>query len=196
MLVAGLSLSFAVAGTAISYMAIVWGFDIGIIRTVSAVLLVFFGVVMLSSQLSAKFSELASKLTRSSNNKVAAFDASGKFGQFFLGMLLGLVWVPCIGPTLGAAISLAIQGESLASSFLTMSLFGIGASLPLLLIAFLSGKALNRNKLANFSNRIKKVLALFLLIIGVGILTGYDKTVETFLLSVTPDWLNDLTTSI
>ena len=51
-------------------------------------------------------------------------------GQFGLGLLLGAVWSPCVGPTLGAASVLAAKGEDLLQVALTMLAFGVGAALP------------------------------------------------------------------
>ena len=65
-------------------------------------------------------------------------------GQFALGFFLRLVWAPCVGPTLGAAVSLASQGHALGQVALVMLLFGIGAALPLALLGTLSREAMLR----------------------------------------------------
>lgn len=194
MLTLGIALSFAVTGSIISYSAVLWDFDISIIKQVSAVLLLAFGLIMLVDKLNQWFVLGSSKLTNKGNEKINTIDGSNLSGQFALGLLLGLVWTPCVGPTLGAAISFAIQGENLASTFLTMLVFGIGAGLPLLLLGLVSGKVIDRKKIMQHTQRIKKALAIFLIVIAVMILTGYDKHLETFLLSISPDWLTDLTT--
>jgi len=195
-LVLGLALSFAVTGTLISYSAMLWNFDVTIVKTIGAVMLLAFGLIILFDKLNEKFVLLASRLTNRGNEKLAGFNASGTTGQLMLGTLLGFVWTPCVGPTLGAAISFAIQGENMLSAFLTMSFFGIGAGLPLLFIALMSGKLVDRQRVALNVNKMKKVMGAFLVIISVGIFTGYDKTVETYLVEASPDWLTDLTTSI
>lgn len=194
-LILGISLSFAITGSLISYAAIAWDFDISIIKTVSASLLLAFGLIILIEPLSIKFAQVASRLTSGGNNKVATYQATGTSGQFILGMLLGFVWTPCVGPTLGAAISLAIQGDSLAFVFSIMLLFGLGAGLPLLVLGSLSGKVINREKISKHANRIKKVLGAFLVLIALIILLGYDRQLETLLVSLMPDWLTTLTTS-
>ena len=62
----------------------------------------------------------------------------GLAGQFAIGLLLGAVWSPCVGPTLGAASLLASQGRDLPQVALTMAVFGIGAALPLIVLGLLS----------------------------------------------------------
>lgn len=195
-LILGISLSFAITGSVISYAAIAWDFDINIIKTVSASLLLAFGLIILIEPLSVKFAQLASRLTSGGNNKVATYQADGVSGQFILGLLLGFVWTPCVGPTLGAAISLAIQGDSLTYVFTIMLIFGLGAGLPLLILGVLSGKVINREKLSKHVNVTKKILGAFLILIALTILLGYDRQLEAFLVELMPDWLTALTTSI
>jgi len=195
-LIIGISLSFAITGSLISYAAMAWEFDIGIIKTVSASLLLTFGLIILIDPLNVKFTQIASRLMSGGNNKVATYEATGTSGQFILGLLLGFVWTPCVGPTLGAAISLAIQGDSLPIVFGIMLVFGAGAGVPLLILGSLSGKIINREKLNNNVNVMKKILGVFLILIALTILLGYDRHLETLLVELMPDWLTDLTTSI
>jgi len=195
-LIIGISLSFAITGSLISYAAMAWEFDIGIIKTVSASLLLTFGLIILIDPLNVKFTQIASRVMSGGNNKVATYEATGTSGQFILGLLLGFVWTPCVGPTLGAAISLAIQGDSLPIVFGIMLVFGAGAGVPLLILGSLSGKIINREKLNNNVNVMKKILGVFLILIALTILLGYDRHLETLLVELMPDWLTDLTTSI
>lgn len=195
-LILGISLSFAVTGSLISFAAIAWDFDISVIKTISAVLLLTFGLIILIDPLNQKFTQIASRLMSRGNNKVATYEATGVSGQFILGALLGFVWTPCVGPTLGAAISLAIQGDSLPIVFAIMLIFGLGAGVPLLVLGSVSGKLINRDKLNKHVNLTKKLLGVFLVLIAMTILLGYDRYLETLLVELMPDWLTDLTTSI
>jgi len=195
-LIIGISLSFAITGSLISYAAMAWDFDISVIKTISATLLLTFGLIILIDPLNQKFTELMSRLMSRGNSKVATYEANGTSGQFILGLLLGFVWTPCVGPTLGAAISLAIQGDSLPIVFAIMLVFGLGAGLPLLILGSLSGKMINREKLHKHVHVMKKVLGAFLVLIALTILLGYDRQLETILVEMMPDWLTALTTSI
>jgi len=102
------------------------------------------------------------------------FDPRGLRGQFALGLLLGAVWSPCVGPTLGAASLLAAQGKDLFGVTLTMLAFGLGAALPLLLLGLLSRETMMRwrGRLLGAGKGGKMVLGTLLLIVGVLILTG------------------------
>ena len=121
---------------------------------------------------------------------------AGLGGQFAMGLLLGAVWSPCVGPTLGAASLLASQGRDLAQVVLTMAVFGLGAALPLAIVGLLSRAALvaMRDRMLAAGRFGKSLLGFALLLIGLSIVTGADKRVESFLVDVSPAWLTELTT--
>ena len=124
------------------------------------------------------------------------FGGSGLRGQFAVGLLLGAVWSPCVGPTLGAASLLAAQGKDLVQVALTMAIFGLGAALPLMLLGTLSRRALMgiRDRLMRAGKAGKMALGAVLVTVAVLILFGLDKQLETLLVAASPDWLTELTT--
>ncbi len=113
-------------------------------------------------------------------------------------MLLGAVWSPCAGPSLGAASLLAAQGKDVGEVALALLLFGIGAGLPLVVIGMLSREAAQRlrGRLTRAGRAMRLGLGAVLVVFGTAILTGYDKQAETWLVGISPDWLTRLTTSI
>jgi len=108
------------------------------------------------------------------------------------------VWSPCVGPTLGAAITLASQGQNLGQVTLSMALFGLGAGAPLVLLGMLSRQATIRIRgtLLAGGKLGRQVLGSAMLLLGVMILSGVDKLFERWVLNSAPDWLVSLTTSI
>jgi cytochrome c biogenesis protein CcdA len=158
-------------------------------------LLVLFGIVLMSIVLQERLSAAISHLGLG-QNLLARFDMSGLHGQFLLGMLLGVVWSPCVGPTLGVAITLASQGQALAQVTAVMLLFSLGAALPLLAISFISKNAMGkwRGRMLNAGQTAKKIFGAALLLVGILILTGVDKVLEEWAVNVMPDWLVTLTT--
>jgi cytochrome c-type biogenesis protein len=123
--------------------------------------------------------------------------SSGIGGQFAIGLLLGAVWSPCVGPTLGAASLLASQGHDLLRVTLTMAVFGIGAALPLILLGLLSRATLMgvRSRLMSAGKLGKGLLGAAFIVIGVAIVIGADKRIEATLVAASPPWLTELTTS-
>jgi cytochrome c-type biogenesis protein len=113
-----------------------------------------------------------------------------------VGVLLGAVWSPCVGPTLGAASLLAAQGRDLGQVAVIMSAFGLGAALPLLALGLVSREAVMRwrQRLATAGQGLKAGFGAILVALGALVITGLDKTVETVLVEASPQWLTDLTT--
>ena len=194
----GLALSFATTGTLLASLGNVFDFNPDILRIFSAWLLVAFGLILLSSWLQQRFAAATAGLGSAGNNWIANFNMAGLRGQFMLGLLLGLAWSPCVGPTLGVAIGLASQGQQLAQVALTMLLFGLGASLPIVVLGMLSREAMQRvrGKMASIGNTGKKILGGIMLVLGVLIISGLDKHLEAALLNISPDWLVRLSTTI
>lgn len=121
---------------------------------------------------------------------------SGPRGQFVVGVVLGAVWSPCAGPTLGAASALAAQGRDLDAVAAVMLAFGLGAALPLFAVASLSRRAMSRwrGKMLRTGRAGRSTLGGGALAVAVAILTGLDHRVEAWLVGASPAWLTDLTT--
>jgi cytochrome c-type biogenesis protein len=192
----GLALSFAVMGIFIATLGVSLGLDPDTFRQVGAVILAVFGLVLLVPKLQDVFARATSALSNSGNQLLARVTFGGLTGQFAVGALLGIVWSPCVGPTLGAATTLASQGKNLSQIAPLMLIFGIGAAAPLVLLGTLSRTRMikARSGLLSAGKYGKQLFGLIMLTVGVLIATGTDKSLETWVLNQTPDWLTALTT--
>lgn len=195
-LVGGLTLSFVAVGLFVATVGFAIGLDADVFRAVAAVLMIAFGLILLVPAAQARFAVAAGPVGNWAGERLDTVSRAGLTGQFLVGLLLGAVWAPCVGPTLGATSVLAARGENLGSVALTMVVFGVGAATPLLLLGMLSREALVRwrTRLMETGRGAKMALGLLLLIIGVAVLTGLDKSVETALVDASPEWLTALTT--
>jgi len=195
-LAAGLTLSFTLLGLFLATIGASLGIEPEIFRKIAAVILILLAILLLSSALQQVFASATSGISDAGNRLLSKIDLQGLPGQFTIGLLLGVVWSPCVGPTLGAASTLAAQGKSLAQIALLMLIFGLGAGTPLILLGSLSRATLTamRNRLFSVAKLGKSLLAVLLLAIGITILTGADRSIETWILSISPDWLTTLTT--
>jgi cytochrome c-type biogenesis protein len=194
----GLALSFTAVGLFLATVGVMIGLDQSLFRMLAALLLVLFGAVLLSSRLQQRFAVAASGLSGAGQPLLERISGDTLIGQFLLGLVLGVVWSPCVGPTLGATLTLASQGEDLGRAAVTMALFGIGAGTPLIVLGALSQKAMMRvrSRLLGAGKTGKTLLGGLLLILGVLILTGFDKVFESWVLIHAPEWLTRLTTSV
>lgn len=196
-LACGLTLSFTVVGVFITAVGASLGLDQEVLRSIAAILLLGFGFVLVVPQIQERFAVAASRLSSSGQTLLSHITLDGLSGQFILGLLLGLVWSPCVGPTLGAAITLASQGNSLMQVALVMAIFGIGTSVPLIALGLASRQVIAhwRGRLLDAGKFGRKALGIIMLALGVAILTGSDKIFESWVLSVAPEWLVKLTTA-
>jgi cytochrome c-type biogenesis protein len=198
-LAAGLSLSYAFIGTSLAAFGAVLGLDQTVLHHAGAIMLGLFGLILLIAPLQTRFAALTSGVGQLGNqwlNKLNALPLAGWQGQALLGMVLALVWSPCVGPTLGAAIGLAAQGAHLSQIALLMALFGLGAATPLLLLGTLSRTAMQhwRNRMQRTGQIGKWLMGAALILIAMLMLSGLDKQLETWLVEHSPEWVSDLST--
>ena len=195
-LAAGMIGSFTVVGFAIATLGAASGFDGEWVRMIGAVLLALAGLVLLVPRLQERLTLLFSPLANWASRRQAGLDRFGLAGQAMVGVLLGLVWSPCVGPTLGAATVLAAQGQNLAQVALVVAAFGCGIASVLLILAYATRTMLLRwrGAMMDAGHRGKRILGAILLIVGLIILSSADRLIEGLLVSVSPDWLIDLTT--
>ncbi len=195
-LAAGLSISFVAIGLFVATVGFSIGLDGDVFRYVAAVFMIAIGVVLMAPRLQAGLAVAGGPIANWADKRRTGLDSGGLRGQFGIGVLLGAVWSPCVGPTLGAASLLAAKGRDLGQVGLTMFVFGLGAGLPLLALGLLSREAMMRwrHRLAAAGHGLKAGFGAILVAIGALVITGLDKAVETALVEASPQWLTDLTT--
>ena len=195
-LAGGLALSFVAIGMFVATVGFSIGLDGAVFRFIAAVLLVVFGVALLVPRLQQGLAFAAGPVASWATGRLTMVSHGGWTGQLVVGLLLGAVWSPCVGPTLGAASVLAARGENLGTVILTMTIFAIGAALPLLLVGLISREALHkiRGQLMSAGSGLRAVFGGLLLAAGLMIMTGLDKLLEAELVARSPDWLTRLTT--
>jgi cytochrome c-type biogenesis protein len=195
-LAAGLAISFVAIGMFVATIGFSIGLNGDFFRLAAAALMIIIGVVLAVPQASMRLAAAGGPAGNWVEQKFGGFSSSGLKGQFLLGLLLGAVWSPCVGPTLGAASVLASKGESLGQVSLTMLVFGIGAGLPLVLLGMLSREALMkwRNRLLEAGSKGKMMFGAVLITAGILVLSGLDKRIEGYLVDISPDWLTEITT--
>lgn len=125
-------------------------------------------------------------------------DRNGLGGQFAGGLLLGAVWSPCIGPTLGGAIALASQGESLGLVTLIMLGFAAGVSTLILGLAYGTRGAVGKYnaQLRALAVRGRPVLGAAFVLVGLGLFFNVHHIIEAWAIRTLPAWLIDLSVSL
>ena len=195
-LAGGVALSYVTVGLFVATVGFAVGLDQDVFRNVAAVLLIVIGAVLLLPKLQVRLAVAAGPFGNWAHAQAGGVSTRGLPGQFALGLLLGVVWSPCVGPTLGAASVLAAQGKDIGRVAVTMTVFGIGAAAPLIALGMLSREALMRwrDRLLQAGKGGKYLLGGLLLVIGVLIVSGFDKKLEAVIVDASPAWLTQLTT--
>ncbi len=162
----------------------------------SALLLGVAGIVLLSASLQQRVALAGSGVADAGNRLLLRLSPTGLGGQLVVGLVLGAVWSPCVGPTLGAASMLAAHGSDLVAVAAVMLVFGLGAALPLVLLSALSREAMLRwrGRMIRVGGTGKLLFGGVALAMAALILSGLDRELETVLVQASPAWLTDLTT--
>lgn len=197
-LAAGMSLSFVALGLGVTALGPAIGLDADSVSRASALVMVGFGMVMLVPSLSARFSTATAGIAARADAQIDATSDAGLGGQVLSGALLGAVWSPCIGPTLGAAIALASTGESLGRAGAIMVAFALGVSTLILALAYGAKSAIRRRQslLRALADRAKPVMGLTFIAVGLSLWFGLHHVIEAWLVQTLPPWLIDFSVSI
>lgn len=145
------------------------------IQTGAYVLLLIFGIVMVVPYFEEKFANLTGGLAGSASSLSSGKFADTTLGGMFVGVLIGLVWIPCAGPILAAALLQVIQSQTSFEAVATIAAFSIGAGIPMLMIA-LFGQYMTKHfrALAKHSVVIRRVMGTVIIIFAVLALSGFS----------------------
>jgi cytochrome c-type biogenesis protein len=195
-LAAGLALSFVVIGLFVATIGFAAGLDHNLFRVAAAIVMIAIGFILLLPRAQERLATAAGPIGNWAHERADGLATRGLSGQFCLGLVLGAVWSPCVGPTLGAASVLAARAENLPGVALTMMAFGLGAALPLLAIGMMSREAVLRwrDRLLSAGRGGKAIMGVLLIALGLLIVSGLDKRIEAALVDISPAWLTELTT--
>lgn len=197
-LAAGMSVSFVAFGMIVATFGRAIGLTEDLLAQIGGSLMVFFGLVLLVPAASRGFQTATAGLASGADRRMSGMDLSGLRGQFLGGLLLGAVWSPCIGPTLGGAIALASQGQDLAWAFLIMVFFALGVSTLILVLGLGAREAIRARaqSLRGLAERSRPVMGVIFVAVGAMILLELHKMFDAWAIRALPPWLVDLSVSL
>ncbi len=195
---AGLSVSFVALGLFVSVAGRSLGITDATLANAGAVLMILFGLVLLVPRFSESFATATAGMSARADAQIDATDRSGLTGQFIGGLLLGIVWSPCIGPTLGGAISLASQGENLAHATGIMVTFALGVSTIILALGYGAQSVIRRRQawMRSLAGSARPIMGAVFVAVGLAILFKFHHTLEFWALEYLPEWFTELSVSI
>ena len=120
--------------------------------------------------------------------RLDAGDRGGSaFGAYVLGLAFAFGWTPCIGPQLGAILSLAASEASVARGTSLLAVYAAGLGIPFLLVAVFIGRAVGvLNRIKPYMGMIEKAMGLLLVLVGLALVTGAFSAFSYWLLEVFP----------
>lgn len=191
----GLLVTFVLVTLVISSSGELLGVNPVIIRRISGGLLAAGGLLFLSARLTERLASSLSGLTGRAASLSQRSFGGPVLTEFVVGMLLGVVWTPCSGPSLGVALGLASQAGSIGAASVVLSVFGMGAVIPLILFAYGARNILGKvRKHAGLIGGFKKLFGILMFVFGILIAFDWDRYVERFLTTNLPDfWVEFIT---
>ena len=107
-------------------------------------LLLLFSLTMIIPFLEHRFAALTNRIASDAENFSSGKRAEGILGGLLVGALIGVVWTPCAGPILAAALLQVIQAQTNFDAITTMLAFSIGAAIPMLIISLFGQQLAHR----------------------------------------------------
>jgi cytochrome c biogenesis protein CcdA/thiol-disulfide isomerase/thioredoxin len=174
-IILGFVLSFTVFALISRETILAFSINPEIIRNISLFLLVTFGVVMVFPKLSNYWSSKSDTLGHTGHKLISYVKGDGFYSGLSIGALIGIVWAPCAGPILAAAIIQIIQADSNIAAITTIAAFSLGAGIPMLIIAT-SGNNIMKHLgfLKKNSYTIRRVFGIIMIAGALSILTGLN----------------------
>ncbi|PJA13255.1 MAG: cytochrome C biogenesis protein [Elusimicrobia bacterium CG_4_10_14_0_2_um_filter_56_8] len=192
-LAAGLLATFIGVTLLVSMSGFVFGLDPALLRRAAGFFLALSGALFLSQALSDRFGALLSRFTNKADPASVRTEAGSLYREFAAGILLGVVWTPCSGPSLGAALGLAAQAGTAGRAAFTLFTFGLGAVLPLLLFSYGARGFMGRfREHTTAISRIKKLFGAAMIVFGLLIAFNSDRLLEARLTRALPAFWADL----
>ena len=193
LIVLGSTVTFTLMGGVFSVIGIAAGGFGNALRLFFIALIIGFGAVWVDSDINDLYTKYSSLLLNRFYKPSARRGDESLFGAFVLGLSLGIVWIPCVGPILGAVLSLvAIEGNLVTGSLMLTS-YSIGLGIPMLAIAY-GGKKVSAKLDWTRSNSetIKKLAGWILIAMCLTMLFGVHQWLQKLLLSYFPEFETQL----
>jgi cytochrome c-type biogenesis protein len=177
--VAGFSavfVAFGASATALGGLLLEWKYELGII---AGAVVILFGLHMLGlTPLKAMQRDIRFHL-----------DVPGgrPAGAFFMGLAFAFGWTPCIGPVLGAILTMSAGSAHLAQGTALLAIYALGLGLPFLLAAFFTDALLRQlRRLTRAGRQLQRAAGVLLVAMGALMLTGQLEALAFWLLETFP----------
>lgn len=192
-IVMGMALTFTLMGLLVFAVAS-FSFFVDYLRWFSIFVIIGMGAVLFDDDINDSYVRISSSILNFFRERVTFIGKitskappEGLLGGLFLGMSLGVLWIPCVGPILGSVFTLVAESSAgsgnISNGLILLMAYSLGVGIPMLIIAY-SGKSVS-GRVKWFSKRshfFKKLSGLILIIVGLMMLFSIDKYLKTLFL--------------
>ncbi len=162
------------------------------LRNFSILIIAVLGLTMLSTTAQIFIEKIFSALA----NKVPQFSGQGDgfWTGFLVGLSLGLIWTPCVGPILASVITLALSGTVTLNVFLITFFYALGTAIPMFAVMVGGSKFISKiPSLAKNSGKIQKAFGLLTIFISLALYKNWDRNFQSYILDRFPSYGSSLT---
>jgi len=167
------------------------GLSADALRIVAVVIISLFGLSLVIPALQKKMEELFSRVAqmgpRGNTN-------DGFVSGMLVGLSLGLVWTPCVGPILASIITLAATSSVTLGSVIITLAYALGTAIPLLAITYGGRTLLTKTPwLLQNTARIQRGFGVLMLVTALAIFFSWDRQFQAYILTKFPSYGTGLT---
>jgi len=161
------------------------------LRTFSIIVIFLFGISLLIPQFQTLVELLFSKLSAFTPN------TQGKTGfgsGFLIGLSIGLLWTPCVGPILASVVALALTGTVTGTAVIITFSYALGTAIPMFAILYGGRNILLRVPwLTTNTGKIQKAFGVIMVVTAIGLFFNFDRNFETYIIKTFPQYGTGLT---
>lgn len=163
LVVAGLAISFMTMGVVTSMAGGLVAGYMPVLEKVAGGIVVLLGLLMVLDINPFK------RLTLFSDLQVRG---RGAWSGLLLGLTLGLIWIPCVGPLLSGVLTLVATDGRLSTGLILLAVYSLGFALPMLLLGYASQAVRQRIRRINAHGKVVRLISGGLLVaFGIYIVT-------------------------
>jgi cytochrome c biogenesis protein CcdA/thiol-disulfide isomerase/thioredoxin len=190
-IVVGFVLSFTFFTLFLTTLVKYLGIPADSLRTLSVIVIAGFGLSLLIPRFQLMMESLFSRLA---NLMPSSAGKTGFGGGMLIGLSLGLLWTPCVGPILASVISLALTGTVTSDAFFITLAYSLGTAIPMYLVIVLGRNLFTKVPwLLSNTGKIQKIFGLIMILVALAIYQGYDRNFQTYVLTKFPQYGAGLT---
>ena len=162
------------------------GLSADALRVFSIAVIFTFGIALLVPKFQVGLERLFGRLAALTPNGV---DKHGFWGGVFIGLSLGLIWTPCVGPILASVIALVLAGTVGLQAALITFAYALGTAIPMLAVAVGGRQLLDKVPyLTHNTVRIQQAFGGLMILTAIAIATGFDRQLQVYVLDKFPNW--------